>query len=193
LYGKKLPNKGLKAVSARKYFDSGDYALSKAGRAPQSTVGTAIPVPENIPHASNPGNGLSNGHQATSISPTNSTSPVGKESGLANNENTQVPEDEQFSGVGTTTNGRQVISISPTKTSPVGKESDLANNENTQVPEDEQNIPHALSSGNGHSNGYENTEVLGDEQSSGVETVVDETTTTPKNKATTAETAVVTV
>lgn len=30
----------------RKYFDSGDYALSKAGVAPQSTVGTAIPNPE---------------------------------------------------------------------------------------------------------------------------------------------------
>ena len=30
----------------RKYFDSGDYALSKAGKAPQSTVGTAIPNPE---------------------------------------------------------------------------------------------------------------------------------------------------
>lgn len=30
----------------RKYFDSGDYALSKAGVTPQSTVGTAIPNPE---------------------------------------------------------------------------------------------------------------------------------------------------
>jgi hypothetical protein len=30
----------------RKYFDSGDYALSKAGVAPQNTVGTAIPNPE---------------------------------------------------------------------------------------------------------------------------------------------------
>lgn len=33
-------------VQERKYFDSGDYALSKAGKAPQSTVGTAIPSPE---------------------------------------------------------------------------------------------------------------------------------------------------
>ena len=30
----------------RKYFDSGDYALSKAGVAPQNQVGTAIPNPE---------------------------------------------------------------------------------------------------------------------------------------------------
>lgn len=36
----------------RKYFDSGDYALSKAGKAPQQSVGTAIPNPETIPHAS---------------------------------------------------------------------------------------------------------------------------------------------
>ena len=30
----------------RKYFDSGDYALSKAGVTPQAAVGTAIPHPE---------------------------------------------------------------------------------------------------------------------------------------------------
>lgn len=33
-------------IQERKYFDSGDYALSKAGKADQSTVGTAIPNPE---------------------------------------------------------------------------------------------------------------------------------------------------
>jgi hypothetical protein len=33
-------------IKDRKYFDSGDYALSKAGRAPPTTVGTAIPNPE---------------------------------------------------------------------------------------------------------------------------------------------------
>ena len=33
----------------RKYFDSGDYALSKAGVAPQNTVGTAIPDPPAAP------------------------------------------------------------------------------------------------------------------------------------------------
>lgn len=30
----------------RKYFDSGDYAMSKAGVTPQTSVGTAIPSPE---------------------------------------------------------------------------------------------------------------------------------------------------
>ncbi|KAG6336117.1 hypothetical protein ID866_2983 [Astraeus odoratus] len=34
----------------RKYFDSGDYALSKAGKAPQTAVGTAIPSPEKYAH-----------------------------------------------------------------------------------------------------------------------------------------------
>ncbi|KAF8950315.1 hypothetical protein BGZ52_002947, partial [Haplosporangium bisporale] len=36
----------------RKYFDSGDYALSKAGKT-TTPVGSQHPQPENIPH-SNP-------------------------------------------------------------------------------------------------------------------------------------------
>jgi len=98
-YGKLPTHKSvlMKMQKDRKYFDSGDYALSKAGVAPQNTVGTAIPNPENIPHASSPGNGHNNtGHQSLSISPTNSTSPVNKESGLAHDENTNVPEDQQI-------------------------------------------------------------------------------------------------
>jgi len=56
LYGKlpqqfptpnKLPNKLLD----RKYFDSGDYALLKAGKGQDSNaVGTEHPVPGNMPH-----------------------------------------------------------------------------------------------------------------------------------------------
>lgn len=41
----------LGANEERKYFDSGDYALSKAGRAPGQSVGTTIPNPEIVPHA----------------------------------------------------------------------------------------------------------------------------------------------
>jgi len=52
----------------RKYFDSGDYALSKAGKAPQNTVGTAIPNPQIIAHASTVAN--------------SSTSPPGSSPGL---------------------------------------------------------------------------------------------------------------
>jgi len=97
-YGKLPTHKSvlMKMQKDRKFFDSGDYALSKAGVAPQSTVGTAIPNPENIPHASNPNSNGQHGHQSLSISPTNSTSPVNKESGLAHDENTSVPEDDQM-------------------------------------------------------------------------------------------------
>ncbi|PBK97672.1 Endosulfine-domain-containing protein [Armillaria gallica] len=83
-YGKLPTHKNvlMKMQKDRKYFDSGDYALSKAGVAPQSTVGTAIPNPQNIPHASSP----TNGHQGLSVSPTNTTCPVLKESSLSQDE-----------------------------------------------------------------------------------------------------------
>jgi len=61
LYGK-LPNRKdllQNKLKERKYFDSGDYALSKAGKASDAgvtTIGREHPVPENIPHsASNQG------------------------------------------------------------------------------------------------------------------------------------------
>ncbi|KAF8545077.1 camp-regulated phosphoprotein/endosulfine conserved region-domain-containing protein, partial [Trichophaea hybrida] len=55
LYGK-LPSKKdiLKnKLKERKYFDSGDYALSKAGKASDvgvTNIGSQHPLPENIPH-----------------------------------------------------------------------------------------------------------------------------------------------
>ena len=82
LYGKLPAHKNVltKMQKDRKYFDSGDYALSKAGKAPQNTVGTAIPNPENIPHATSPPV-----HQSLSVSPTNSMNNAApaKESPLA--------------------------------------------------------------------------------------------------------------
>ncbi|KAF8208751.1 camp-regulated phosphoprotein/endosulfine conserved region-domain-containing protein [Mycena galopus ATCC 62051] len=107
-YGKLPTHKNIlmKMQKDRKYFDSGDYALSKAGVEPQNTVGTAIPNPEkcvvcansipffllnvsciirsSIPHASSP----ANGHAPLSISPTNPTSPMNKESGLGHDDET---------------------------------------------------------------------------------------------------------
>lgn len=63
LYGK-LPNKKdllQNKLKERKYFDSGDYALSKAGKASDigvTQIGREHPVPENIPHSStSPHNG----------------------------------------------------------------------------------------------------------------------------------------
>ncbi|KAJ7069988.1 Endosulfine-domain-containing protein [Mycena amicta] len=89
-YGKLPTHKNtlMKMQKDRKYFDSGDYALSKAGVAPQNAVGTAIPNPENIPHASSPpANGS---HPGLAQSPTNPTSPVNKESGLAHNDDSST-------------------------------------------------------------------------------------------------------
>ncbi|KAH8998545.1 camp-regulated phosphoprotein/endosulfine conserved region-domain-containing protein [Lactarius akahatsu] len=91
LYGKLPTHKNIltKMQKDRKYFDSGDYALSKAGVGPQNAVGTAIPNPENIPHASSHAT-----HQLLSTSPVNSaTSPV-RESALALNE-TSLPDDRE--------------------------------------------------------------------------------------------------
>jgi len=57
LYGK-LPNKKdllQNKLKERKYFDSGDYALSKAGKASDSgmtNIGTEHPSAETIPHMS---------------------------------------------------------------------------------------------------------------------------------------------
>ncbi|KIH86786.1 cAMP-regulated phosphoprotein family protein Igo1 [Sporothrix brasiliensis 5110] len=74
LYGK-LPSRSdhfSKHLKERKYFDSGDYAMSKAGKGDSvdtGTVGSQHPVPEKIPHLSSPpstntpgSNGHSNNH-----------------------------------------------------------------------------------------------------------------------------------
>jgi len=58
--------------------------LSKAGKAPREAVGTAIPNPENIPHASpNPVSNYSNPHISVQISPVNSPTSPAKESSLS--------------------------------------------------------------------------------------------------------------
>ncbi|KAI1207208.1 Endosulfine-domain-containing protein [Annulohypoxylon truncatum] len=71
LYGK-LPSKSdhfAKHLKERKYFDSGDYAMSKAGKGDSvdaGSVGSQHPVPENIPHLTSPNGqngGSAVGHQ----------------------------------------------------------------------------------------------------------------------------------
>lgn len=52
MYGKlptrqQLLNRNLKE---RKYFDSGDYAMSRAGQTPSNQVGSEHPEPEAVPH-----------------------------------------------------------------------------------------------------------------------------------------------
>ncbi|WWC87858.1 uncharacterized protein L201_002755 [Kwoniella dendrophila CBS 6074] len=55
MYGK-VPGKNLftKMQKERKYFDSGDYMMSKAGVPTAQAPGTAHPTPEAVPHASPP-------------------------------------------------------------------------------------------------------------------------------------------
>ncbi|KAF2018049.1 Endosulfine-domain-containing protein [Aaosphaeria arxii CBS 175.79] len=93
LYGK-LPNKKdllQNKLKERKYFDSGDYALSKAGKASDigvTSIGREHPVPEKIPHIAPPTNhnhnGTPNGQEkgATSGSPIKEHSFLHRETSL---------------------------------------------------------------------------------------------------------------
>ncbi|KAF2665336.1 Endosulfine-domain-containing protein [Microthyrium microscopicum] len=87
MYGK-LPNRKdllQNKMKERKYFDSGDYALSKAGKASDAgvtSIGSEHPVPEKIPHSATP-----TGHNGSVLSPTvsshgNNSSPVKESSFL---------------------------------------------------------------------------------------------------------------
>ncbi|KAL8280769.1 hypothetical protein RQP46_006773 [Phenoliferia psychrophenolica] len=78
-YGK-VPGQNFAAkLQPRKFFDSGDYAMSKAGAAPSSQVGTAIPTPADIPHASPPTNSSQPGTSPTTSAQTLSNMSPGKE------------------------------------------------------------------------------------------------------------------
>jgi hypothetical protein len=83
-YGSIPPKKSVLGhrLKERKYFDSGDYAMSKAGKAAPTSVGSAHPTPESIPH-SHPQSPPHLAHGGTGATPgTNlSTSPA-KESSL---------------------------------------------------------------------------------------------------------------
>lgn len=106
LYGK-LPSKSdhlAKHLKERKYFDSGDYALSKAGKASSvdtGSVGSQHPLPENIPHLSSPivgsasQGGSGNGNiLAGGPAGLQSGSPV-KESSFLNRETSVDEQDEK--------------------------------------------------------------------------------------------------
>ncbi|KAI1389525.1 Endosulfine-domain-containing protein [Hypoxylon trugodes] len=72
LYGK-LPSKSdhfAKHLKERKYFDSGDYAMSKAGKGDSvdtGSVGSQHPVPENIPHLTSPNGQNNNGVSGSGV------------------------------------------------------------------------------------------------------------------------------
>lgn len=107
-------------LQERKYFDSGDYALSKAGKAPQQSVGTAIPNPETIPHASS----VSSPGQAA---PAGSPGVAGGPSGPSNSQTSNPINVPNGGGLGVLGNRQPAVSSFPTATgtagSPSGKES----------------------------------------------------------------------
>ena len=111
-------------IKERKYFDSGDYALSKAGKNTEIGVtglGSQHPLPENIPHLSSPspmnggsitsnGSIVTNGHSLTGGQ---SRSPV-KESSFLHRETSIDDQD-------TDTNGMEGVGmVSPKKETTVG-------------------------------------------------------------------------
>jgi len=89
LYGK-LPNKKdllQNKLKERKYFDSGDYALSKAGKASDSgvtSIGTEHPQAADIPHMSPLTNTISRGD---SMSSSPGSNPLGSMGGGNNDPN----------------------------------------------------------------------------------------------------------
>ncbi|CAK7267547.1 hypothetical protein SEPCBS119000_002609 [Sporothrix epigloea] len=87
LYGK-LPSRSdhfAKHLKERKYFDSGDYAMSKAGKGDSvdtGAVGSQHPVPEKIPHLSSPPStagapGSGNGHNSLNLAGGNGNGGIG--------------------------------------------------------------------------------------------------------------------
>jgi len=104
LYGK-LPSKAdhlSKQLKERKYFDSGDYALQKAGKAGSvdtGVIGTKHPLPENIPHLTSPGvggvtGGAGNGNTQLGLGAGGQSGSPVKESSYLNRE-TSVDELER--------------------------------------------------------------------------------------------------
>ncbi|KAG0152785.1 hypothetical protein PDIDSM_2590 [Penicillium digitatum] len=125
LYGK-MPTK----KDERKYFDSGDYALSKAGKASDlgvTNIGSRHPVPENIPHLTSTSPGANNSANNGSISSQGgqqvpgsisghpgsigfqSRSPI-KEGGSYLHRGTSISEGEASSGLAS---GEKELSVSP--------------------------------------------------------------------------------
>ncbi|KAJ5129230.1 Endosulphine [Penicillium bovifimosum] len=136
LYGKMPTKKDLlqNKLKERKYFDSGDYALSKAGKASDvgvTNIGSRHPVPENIPHltstspgantSSNNGSISSQGGQQLPGSVSGHPGSVGfqsrspiKEGGSFLHRGSSASEGETGSGLASgSAQGEQELSVSP--------------------------------------------------------------------------------
>ncbi|KAK4692916.1 hypothetical protein P7C71_g4385, partial [Lecanoromycetidae sp. Uapishka_2] len=119
LYGK-LPSKKdilQNKLKERKYFDSGDYALSKAGKKEDITsIGSQHPLPENIPHLTSPGpnngsNGISLPANGGGLPGASSGSPV-KESSFLQRE-TSADESSVISPIKSPKSPERVEATSP--------------------------------------------------------------------------------
>lgn len=117
----------------RKYFDSGDYALSKAGKASDvgvTNIGSRHPVPENIPHLTSTSPGANTSGSNGSVSSQGgqqmpgsisghpgsigfqSRSPI-KEGGSYLHRGTSISEGEAGSRLASGSQGEQELSVSP--------------------------------------------------------------------------------
>ena len=107
------------SLQERKYFDSGDYALSKAGKAFEggvTSIGSQHPLPENIPHLTSPGpnsasSGNGNGGNSGPIPGATSGSPV-KESSFLQRE-TSIDEPNMLSPVRSPKGTEKDAAVSP--------------------------------------------------------------------------------
>jgi hypothetical protein len=129
LYGK-LPSRSdhfAKHLKERKYFDSGDYAMEKAGKGDSvdtGAVGSQHPVPENIPHLSSPVSGpngigslLHPHHHQQHHSGMQAGSPV-KESSFLNRE-TSAEDVETAAGAGDQQQQSADAPLAPQEPSPI--------------------------------------------------------------------------
>ncbi|KAG6050871.1 hypothetical protein E4U17_006351 [Claviceps sp. LM77 group G4] len=118
LYGK-LPSRSdqfAKHLKDRKYFDSGDYAMSKAGKGDgvdAGSVGSEHPLPENIPHLSSPapnGGSLTNQGHRGSVVGIQAGSPV-KESSFLHRETSATDEGSDADKVANTPADKENASV----------------------------------------------------------------------------------
>lgn len=91
----RYPINPRKHLQERRYFDSGDYALAKAGKAnavDTGNIGSEHPVPEKIPHLSSPVGSVQTHHQHHPSIHGQASSPVKETSFLSQETNAEELE-----------------------------------------------------------------------------------------------------
>ncbi|KAJ2159153.1 hypothetical protein GGF46_003241 [Coemansia sp. RSA 552] len=96
MYGAAMPKKNLPRMGRmkeRKYFDSGDYALSKAGKGVDA-VGADHPSPDSIPHHPVPGT-TAGAPPLVSTAASGAVQPVATATGIVPSASQQDQQDQQ--------------------------------------------------------------------------------------------------